>query len=89
MEFDWDPAKAAANERKHGTPFVFATAVFMDSKFVDYDVSRPDDDEPRRKAAGVIKGKLFTVVYTLRGAVVRIISARRSNLQEVRRYGVR
>ena len=89
MEFDWDPAKATANERKHGIPFSFATAVFVDSKFVDYDVSRDDDDELRRKAVGIIRGKLFTVVYPLRGAVVRIISARRSNLQEVRRYGVR
>ncbi|WP_369695939.1 BrnT family toxin [Phenylobacterium aquaticum] len=41
----------------------------------------------RRKAVGVIEGRLFTVVYTLRGAVIRLISARRCNVQEARRYG--
>jgi uncharacterized DUF497 family protein len=35
----------------------------------------------------MIDDRLFTVVYTFRGGVVRIISARRCNDQEARRYG--
>jgi uncharacterized DUF497 family protein len=30
MEFEWDTAKAVLNERKHGIPFSFAAAVFLD-----------------------------------------------------------
>jgi uncharacterized DUF497 family protein len=46
-----------------------------------------DDGEERRKAIGLIDGKLYTVVYTLRGSVCRLISARRSNAKESRSYG--
>jgi uncharacterized DUF497 family protein len=89
VEFDWDPAKDASNERKHGVPFSYATAVFLDPRAVDFDVSRPEDNEPRRKVVGSIEGRLFTVVYTVRNGLVRIISGRRSNDQEARRYDER
>jgi uncharacterized DUF497 family protein len=89
MDFDWDPAKDASNERKHGIPFSFSTALFSDPLYRDFDVSRPGDNELRRKAIGRIEGRLFAVVYTVRAGAVRIISARRANLQEMRRYGDR
>jgi uncharacterized DUF497 family protein len=87
VDFDWDPTKDASNERKHGIPFSYATALFSDPNHRDFDVSRTVDNELRRKAIGRIEGQLFTVVYTARDGAVRIISARRSNVQEVRRYG--
>ncbi|MCP4039507.1 MAG: BrnT family toxin, partial [bacterium] len=31
MEFEWDPAKASANLRKHGVAFSEAASVFGDS----------------------------------------------------------
>jgi uncharacterized protein len=40
----------------------------------------------RRKAIGVIGERLFTVVYTERQGVVRIVSARRSNANESMAY---
>jgi uncharacterized DUF497 family protein len=86
-EFEWDDAKAASNLAKHGVPFAYATRVFLDPHLVDFDASRPGEDELRRKAVGVIEGRAFTVVYTGRGEVIRIISARRSNSKEERLYG--
>jgi uncharacterized DUF497 family protein len=38
------------------------------------------------KAVRLIQGHLFAVVYTVRGGVTRIISARQSNAMEKRRY---
>lgn len=89
MEFAWDPAKAIANERKHGLTFEVAIAVFADPNGLDLDVSRAADEESRRKAVGRIGEHVFTLVYTRRGVVVRLISARRANIQEMRDYGAR
>ena len=87
MEFEWDDAKAQSNLAKHGVPFAYAARVFLDAGLIDFDASRPGDGEPRRKAVGAIEGRLFTVVYTSRGERIRMISARRCNLTEERRYG--
>ncbi len=85
--FDWDDAKAASNLAKHGVPFAYASRVFLDSAKIDFDTSKPGDGETRRKAVGMIEGLLFTVVYTERDGLVRIISARRCNAKEEKRYG--
>jgi len=86
-EFEWDDAKAKSNLAKHGVPFAYATRVFLDPRLVEFDASRDGDGEARRKAVGLIDGKLFIVVYTDRGGVYRIISARRTNATEERAYG--
>ena len=85
--FDWDDTKAASNLGKHGVPFAFATRVFLDSAMIDFDASQPGDGEVRRKAVGMIEGMLFTVVYTQRNGLTRIISARRCNAKEEKHYG--
>lgn len=86
-EFDWDDAKAEDNLVKHGVPFPYATRVFMDAAVIDFDASQPGDGEVRRKAVGMIEDRVFTVVYTERDGITRIISARRCNLKEGRLYG--
>lgn len=86
-DFDWDDAKAASNLAKHGVPFPYAARVFLDPKVIDFDASKPGDCETRRKAVGMIEGRVFTVVYTERDGVTRIISARRCNTKEGRLYG--
>jgi uncharacterized DUF497 family protein len=87
--FDWDEAKAAANLAKHGIRFVVATEVFFDPHHVIDDTSRLEDAEDRYKAIGIVDGKLLTVVFTMRGTVCRLISARRANRKEERQYGHR
>jgi uncharacterized DUF497 family protein len=59
----------------------------LDPEKIDFDASRPEDNEVRRKLVGMIEGRHFTVVYTVRDGVIRLISARRANDQEMRRYG--
>lgn len=86
-EFEWDDEKAASNEAKHGVPFAYAARVFLDDGRVDFDTSRSLDGEDRRKVVGKIEGRLYCVVYTLRGRVRRLISARRANTKESKAYG--
>jgi len=86
-EFEWDAAKAEANLVKHGVPFAYAARVFLDARMVDIDASRTGDREARRKAIGLIEGRLVVVVYTDRDGVCRLISARRTNVKEERAYG--
>lgn len=85
--FEWDEGKAQSNLAKHGVPFASAVRLFADPWLIEFETSKPEDGEVRHKAVGVIAGRLFTVVYTLRDGVTRIISARRSNRSEARRYG--
>ncbi len=85
--FVWDDRKARINRDKHGVPFPHATRVFLDPDRVELETVRPEDKEPRRKVLGVIDGRLFTAVYTLRERVVRIISTRRCNAREEKAHG--
>ncbi|MDQ0391917.1 BrnT family toxin [Labrys monachus] len=88
-EFEWDDVKAAANRAKHHISFEFGVRIFEDANRIEFDASRPGDGEIRFKAVGLIQDRLFTVVFTLRGDVCRIISARRANAREERSYGDR
>ena len=85
--FEWDDAKAAANLRKHGIPFHEAVVVFTDPRCAVLNVARAQDGEDRAKAIGSIAGRLFAVVFVIRGDVCRVISARRTNAKEDRAYG--
>jgi uncharacterized DUF497 family protein len=89
LTFEWDDAKAASNAAKHGVRFEVAANIFLDPGLADFDASRVGDGEERRKAVGMIQGRLFTIVYVLRGSVRRLISARPSNAAEKRRHADR
>jgi hypothetical protein len=86
MRFEWDERKAAQNAAKHGVPFEYATRVFLDPRRLDSEDTRRDYDEERWLALGKIEGRLFAVAYTPRGTVIRLISARKTNEREQRKY---
>jgi uncharacterized DUF497 family protein len=86
MEFDWDPAKDAANRRKHGVSFEQATEVFEDHSKVGWLCSYPEDEEERFIVIGRQGWRIVTVVYTLRGTTTRLISARKASRSERRAY---
>jgi len=86
MEFEWDTDKAEQNIVKHGVPFEYATRVFLDSHYLDVEDERREYKEKRRIVLGMIEGRLFVVEYTLRGALVRLISARKANDRERKQY---
>jgi uncharacterized DUF497 family protein len=85
VEFEWDGTKATSNYVKHGVTFAKAIVVFSDPGHVDGNAS-PSTGESRRKAVGLIEGRLITVVYTMRGEAIRIISARRASKAERASY---
>jgi uncharacterized protein len=86
MEFQFDPAKAAGNLRKHGVSFADAEAVFMDPLAL-HRIDPDAEGEERFVAIGAgSAGHLLVVVYTLRGEAIRLISARRANPVEKRAY---
>lgn len=84
--FVWDAKKAEANWRKHGVRFEEAASVFADPFFLLVDAAR--NDEARDAAIGFDStGRLLYVVHIEVGeSYVRIISARRAEPEEERRY---
>ena len=86
MLFEWDDRKAAQNVAKHGIPFEYAARVFLDPYRLDREDTRRDYSEERWLTFGKIEGRLFAVAYTPRGAVIRLISARKANEREQRKY---
>ena len=91
IRFEWDPAKAAANLRKHGVSFAEAETAFYD----DYARVLPDpehstDEEDRFLLLGVSSAlRVLVVVHCIReaGSVIRLISARRATRRERAQYG--
>ncbi len=85
-QFEWDNAKAAGNLVDHGVTFDMARDVFEDPWAVDMLDRRQAYGEDRYVRIGMCDGRLLAVAYTLRGEVIRIISARRAEPHERRRY---
>jgi uncharacterized DUF497 family protein len=85
MSFEWDPKKAAANERKHGVQFADAISALEDERAVTV-----IDDSAREERWSTIGtdsiGRIVVVVYTWRTQRVRIISVRRATPRERRQY---
>lgn len=86
MEFEWDPTKAEANLRKHGVSFARASFVFNDSSRIEYFDSEDDHGEERWITIGLVHPYLLLVVFTMRNHKIRLISARKANRNEQRRY---
>jgi uncharacterized protein len=87
MLFEWDPKKAAANERKHKVSFHEPATVFSDPLAITF--SDPDHsiDEERDITFGFSRlERLLVVSHTPRGDRTRIISARPTTRQERRIY---
>ncbi len=85
MEFEWDKRKNSINIEKHGIDFHDAESVFQ-SKRLSIEDSREEYGEKRIITVGRIGNVVNVVVYTMRNEKIRIISARRANERERRRY---
>jgi len=89
--FEWDEDKAEANFRKHHIRFEDAARVFDDPLAVT-DQDRIENGEQRWRTVGRVDGHLLLLVaHTLRLEdanieVVRIISSRRVDRAERKRY---
>lgn len=86
LSFEWDPEKDRTNAEKHGLSLTDTTAVFDDVRHVVLAITRHELTENRYKVVGLIDDRLWTLVVTLRGDSVRLISARRPHDDEIRAY---
>lgn len=87
MSFEWDPAKAEGNYRKHGVRLAEASVVVYDDYGITIPDSESDPNEQRFVTLGMgAKGRLLVVVYTYRGENIRIISARSASPSECEQY---
>jgi len=76
-DYEWDPAKAASNYRKHGVHFADAVGVLEDERAVT--IPDPGVDEERFKTLGMdVLGRVLVVAYSHRGERIRLISARKA-----------
>ena len=86
MEFEWDQAKSDTCFTEGGFDFAYVLQAFLDVERLIHKDSRWDYGEDRYQMLGIIDDRVFFVVYTIRGTVIRIISARKANQREVKDY---
>lgn len=86
VRYVFDSAKDAANRAKHGVSLALAEILFAGphTRVVD---DRFDYGEVREVAFGLVNDRLFVCVFADRRGERRVISLRKANSREVRRYG--
>jgi uncharacterized protein len=88
MGFGWGEQKRESNLAKHGVDFRDVLALFDGEVFEIVD-DREDYGETRFIALGEIEDRIYVVVYTWRDGNRWIISARKANEREQRKYNAR
>lgn len=92
MNYEWDSNKNESNLTKHGIGFDEAIAVFDDPDLLTFEDTRFEYGEARSISIGQIllitqeKMATIVVVHTRRDDVIRLISARKANERERKRY---
>jgi uncharacterized protein len=84
ISFEFDETKSQANLLKHGINFIDAQDLWNDPSLLE--IPAKTEDEPRYLMIGLINEKHWSAVITYRGAVIRLISVRRSRTEEVALY---
>jgi uncharacterized DUF497 family protein len=73
--FEWDSAKDAENQQKHGVSFGEAQHAFLDpGRVIARDVAHSGSEE-RYYCFGRVESGVLTVRFTYRGKIIRIIGA--------------
>lgn len=85
MHYEHDPRKNAQNVAKHGVWFHEAEGFEWETAMIEVD-DRRQYAETRFAATGLIGDRLYMMIFCLRGTAVRIISLRKANNREIRRY---
>ena len=85
--FEWDEAKARANQQKHGVSFEEASSVFANPLAVIFADTEHSLDETRELMVGHSdRNRVLIVSFTERSETVRIISARVATPRERKDY---
>lgn len=87
LRFEWDPAKAAKNRRKHGVSFDEARTVWSDPNAQFRDDTAHSDIEDRGKVVGFSeRNRLLAVIFTAREYGIRLIHAHKASAAEEASY---
>lgn len=89
IEFEWNAAKAASNQKKHGVTFEEAQTVFYDEFAVQFFEGDNAEAEDRFLMLGFSnEARLLIVCHCERGRgnIIRIISARKATRNERQHY---
>jgi uncharacterized DUF497 family protein len=85
MRFEFDAAKSAANEAKHGIDFIEAQALWLDPDRLE--LPARSTNEPRFLLVGQIMQALWTATVTYRHEeTIRLISVRHARDNEKAQY---
>jgi uncharacterized protein len=88
IQFEWDPAKAKINLRKHSVAFREAASVLKDPLGITIFDPHHSNEEDRFITFGFsAAGRLLMVAHTERGERIRIISALGLTRAEREAYG--
>jgi uncharacterized DUF497 family protein len=81
----WTEVKRISNIKTHGLDFVGCEAVF-DSPILTWEDARMAYGEQRINLLGWLQGRVVHMTYTERGEAPHIISLRKAEKHEIRRY---
>lgn len=85
MKIEFDPAKDATNQAKHGVSLALTEELDWEAALVWVD-DRFEYGELRMIALAPRTGILYCVAFVERGELRRVISLRRANRREVKHY---
>ena len=84
MEFEFDRRESQINKKKHGIDFAEAQDLWDDPDRIE--IPAKTNDEPRFILIGKISEKHWSSIFTYRGEKIRLISVRRSRIEEIEVY---
>ena len=86
MKYEWDEVKRQSNIDQNSIDSLDVLPLFVDTNSIRIEDNRRDYGEIRYILFDEIDGRLFQIAYTIRGSVIRVISARGGNKRERRIY---
>jgi len=86
VEIEFDPEKDTGNRAKHGVSLAYAAEILADRNKLDVLDVRFDYSEDRWVTYGFVDGRVWVCVHAPRSGRHRIISVRKANDRETRRY---
>jgi uncharacterized DUF497 family protein len=86
MHIEFDANKNDANIRDRGLSFEWVESFDFESALIWQDMRKPYP-EVRFTALGLLDGRVHSLVFTETAKGIRVISFRKANKREVKRYG--
>ena len=85
MRYQYDPKKLAINVAQHRVWFHEAEEFEWETAVIEVN-TRKFYGETRFVAKGYIGSRLYVMIFTLRDTAIRLISLRKANTREMKRY---